>query len=41
MYAIECQLPDEIERKRLILKMDPQQQLLYDIVLRHCGDKTI
>ena len=41
MYAIECQLPDEVEKKRLILKMDPEQQVLYDIVLKHCRTKTI
>ncbi len=36
MYAIECQMPDEAEKKRLILKMDPEQQILYDCVLKHC-----
>ena len=36
MYAIECQMPDEVEKQRLILKMDPDQQILYDCVLKHC-----
>jgi transposase len=36
MYAIECQMPDEVEKKRLMLKMDPEQQVLYDSVLKHC-----
>ena len=41
MYAIECRMPDEMEKKRLILTMDPEQQILYDIVLKHCGTKII
>ena len=36
MYAIECQMPDEVEKQRLILKMDPDQQILYDGILKHC-----
>jgi len=29
-------MPDEVEKKRLMLKMDPEQQILYDSVLKHC-----
>ena len=36
MYAIECQMPDEVAKKKLMLKMDTEQQILYDSVLKHC-----
>ena len=32
MYEIECQLPGTIEKRRFILKMDEEQQILYDII---------
>ena len=41
MYAIECQMPDAVEKKRLVLKMAAEQQILYDIILKHCGDKIV
>ena len=41
MYAIECQMPDEMEKKRLILKMDPEQQIVCDTILQYCRTKSI
>jgi transposase len=35
MYEIECLMPNAIEKKKFILKMDQEQQVLYDIVHKH------
>ena len=32
MYEIVCQIPNSIESKKIILKMDEQQQVLYNII---------
>lgn len=32
MYEIECLVPNAIDKKKFILKMDQEQQILYDIV---------
>lgn len=34
MYEIECQMPDSAEAKRFILKMDQQQQVLFNIIYK-------
>ena len=32
MYELECLIPDTIENQKFILKMDSEQQILYDTV---------
>ncbi len=36
MYALEHQSPDSCDLERIILKMDTEQQMLYDIIKKEC-----